>query len=102
MTPAAHLGTMARPPDAAHADTPAPRADVAPLPASAADGTAPLGDRLGELVASMRFLARLPGFLRRPLGPGEARRILGQRLAARERDFLHLVRRTVYGRNDSP
>jgi hypothetical protein len=100
MTPPAHPGTMARPPDEALAETPAPRADVAPLPVT--DGTAPFGHHLGELVAITRFLARLPGFLRRPLGPGEARRILGQRLAARERDFLDLVRRTVYGRDDSP
>jgi hypothetical protein len=88
MTPPAHPGTMARPPDEALAETPAPRADVAPLPVT--DGTAPLVHHLRELVAITRFLARLPGFLRRPLGPGEARRILGQRLAARERDFLDL------------
>ena len=57
---------------------------------------------LDELRIGARFLRRLPGFLRHPLGPDEARELLRCRLATRETDFLALVRRGVYDHPASP
>jgi hypothetical protein len=58
--------------------------------------------RLADVRVGLRFLAKLPGFLRRPVGLAEARAALGRRLERREPDFLDLVRRAVYGRPGSP
>jgi hypothetical protein len=60
------------------------------------------GRLLGEVVEASRLLARLPRFLRRPLEPGDARRILARRLGRRGEDFLDLARRAIYENRDSP
>jgi hypothetical protein len=57
---------------------------------------------LAEVQLAARFLRGLPRFLRRPLAPEEAHAILRRRLARRDADFLHLVRRTVYEHAGSP
>ncbi len=59
-------------------------------------------DVLTDLVTAARLLARLPGFLRRPVGVDEARRELARRLASRDAAFLGLVRRAIYARGESP
>ena len=59
-------------------------------------------DVLADLRAGARVLARLPGFLRRPVGVEEARRELPRRLATRGATFLGVVRRAVYARAESP
>jgi hypothetical protein len=46
--------------------------------------------------------ARLPGFLRRPIGVDDARRALARRLETREGTFLEPVRRTVDARTATP
>jgi hypothetical protein len=51
---------------------------------------------LGEVADGMRLLAALPFYLRQPLIPEHARALLQRRFAARERDFLTLVRTVVY------
>lgn len=56
---------------------------------------------LGDLVVGWRLLWRLPGFLRHPIDPEEARRILHRRLQRRKADFLALLRRAVYGNPSS-
>jgi len=63
-----------------------------------------LGSRipLGDLVAGWRLLSRLPGFLRHPIDPEQARSILRGRLERREADFLALIRRAVYANRSSP
>jgi hypothetical protein len=55
-----------------------------------------------DLCASLRFLARVPAFLRRPFSDAEARAFVRERLAGREAAFLDLVQRAVYARVDSP
>jgi hypothetical protein len=57
---------------------------------------------LREIATGLRFLARLPAFLRRPLTVAEARRISHRRLERRVPDFLALVRAAIYDRPDSP
>jgi hypothetical protein len=59
-------------------------------------------DALTDLRSAARLLARLPGFLRRPVGVDEARRELARRLATRGATFLDIVRRAVYTRGESP
>jgi hypothetical protein len=59
-------------------------------------------DVLADLRAGARLLARLPGFLRHPVGLDEARRELAHRLDRRGEIFLDLVRRAIYARPDSP
>src|SRR6185436_1254105 len=54
------------------------------------------------VVSGARLLARLPGFLRRPVDADDARRTLARRLAARDAGFLELVRRTVYAHAATP
>jgi hypothetical protein len=49
-----------------------------------------------------RFLLGLPGWLRRPIDGATARAVVRARLAARETDFLTLVRRFVYRADRSP
>ena len=63
--------------------------------------TAPLVSR-EDLVTGARFLWRLPGFLRHPITAEQAGAILLRRIEHRERDFLDLVRRTIYGKFPSP
>jgi hypothetical protein len=55
-----------------------------------------------DLGAGIRFLVRLPAFLRHPLTLGDADAILRRRLAAREADFLSLIHRRVYRHPGSP
>lgn len=57
---------------------------------------------LADAALGGRLLARLPGFLRSPLGAAEARAILARRHAARDADFLALVGRLIYGHPGSP
>ena len=57
---------------------------------------------LSDLRSGARLLARLPSFLRRPIGADEARRELTRRLATRGGTFLEFVRRTVYVSATSP
>lgn len=51
---------------------------------------------------AVRFLAALPPLLRNPVTPGQARALLHQRLARRERDFLDLLDRAIYRRANHP
>ena len=55
-----------------------------------------------DVLGGARFLWSLPGFLRRPIGPEQARGILRHRLERREPDFLALIRRLVYEHRPSP
>jgi hypothetical protein len=55
-----------------------------------------------NVLIGARFLRSLPGFLRRPTPPAEARAILRARFEGREANFLALVRRAVYGHAESP
>lgn len=57
---------------------------------------------LGDLVDGVRFLPRLPGFLRHPVTVAEARATLDHRLRHREIDFLALARRAIYDHPASP
>ncbi len=61
-----------------------------------------VGARIADLRVGVGFLSRLPGFLRRPVGPEEARTTLRRRLERRGPDFLALVKRAVYEHPDSP
>jgi hypothetical protein len=65
-------------------------------------GSFAVGARIADVRVGVGFLAKLPGFLRHPVGLEEARATLRRRLERRERDFLELVRRAVYGRPGSP
>jgi hypothetical protein len=60
------------------------------------------GLTLSELYGSLRFLAQVPAFLRRPFSDADARALVRERMAGREASFLELVRREVYERPDSP
>ena len=60
------------------------------------------GLSLAELYTSLRFLAHVPAFLRRPFSDAEARAFVRERVAGREAAFLDLVRRAVYEPADSP
>jgi hypothetical protein len=57
---------------------------------------------LADAFLGARFLARLPAFLRSPVGAAEALAILRRRHAERAPDFLTLARRTVYPHAASP
>jgi hypothetical protein len=57
---------------------------------------------LSDLYTSLRFLAQVPAFLRRPFSDAEARALVRERVAGREATFLDLLRRAVYQRPDSP
>ena len=57
---------------------------------------------LGEAWLGARLVARLPGFLRRPLTVNEARAAVAARLAHREASFLDVVGRRVFERPASP
>lgn len=54
-----------------------------------------------DLETSLRFLARVPAFLRHPFSDGEARALVRGRVAVREAAFLDVVRRAVYEQADS-
>jgi hypothetical protein len=58
--------------------------------------------RLDDLRIGAGFLARLPGYFRRPVGPTEARATLRRRMERREADFLAIVKRGVYDNPASP
>jgi hypothetical protein len=60
------------------------------------------GLSLSEISTTLRFLGRVPAFLRRPFSDAEARALVRDRLSGREAAFLALVRRAVYERGDSP
>jgi hypothetical protein len=55
-----------------------------------------------ELYAGLRFMARVPAFLRRSFTDVEARALVRERLADRATAFLALARRSIYERRDSP
>jgi hypothetical protein len=55
-----------------------------------------------DLALGVRFLRSLPGFLRRPITPQQARRALQQRLEEREAAFLTTARRSIYANQSSP
>ena len=57
---------------------------------------------LSGLYTGLRFLGRVPAFLRRPFSDAEARALVRERLADREAAFLTLARRAIYERRDSP
>jgi hypothetical protein len=63
-------------------------------------GTA--GGFLLDAGAGARFLWRAPAFLRRPIARDEAQAGLRRRREGRERGFLELARRAVYGNTASP
>lgn len=56
---------------------------------------------LAEILAGVRFLRRLPDFLRYRIDVPEARAVLRRRLDDRAADFLSLVRVAVYARPES-
>ena len=56
----------------------------------------------GDVTAGIRLVSELPRFLRRRVTPDRARAIVRERLAARDSDFLSLVRRTVFAQPGSP
>ncbi|HEX2501478.1 MAG TPA: hypothetical protein VHO73_08450 [Methylomirabilota bacterium] len=60
------------------------------------------GLSLAEIFTSLRFLGRVPAFLRRPFSDAEARAFVRERRSGRAAAFLDLVRRGVYERGDSP
>jgi hypothetical protein len=60
------------------------------------------GAWLANAAVGARFLARLPIFVRSPIGATEGRAIIRRRLAERDVDFLALVRHAVYARPTSP
>lgn len=60
------------------------------------------GAWLADAALGARFLARLPAFVRSPIGAAEGRAIIRRRLAERDADFLALVRRAVYAHPTSP
>ena len=55
-----------------------------------------------DIAAGVRFLGRLPSFLRHPIGSAEARAIVRRRLERREADFLAVAERLIYGYDGSP
>ncbi|MBA2448831.1 MAG: hypothetical protein H0V51_12475 [Chloroflexi bacterium] len=60
------------------------------------------GIRLEDVLGGADFLWSLPGFLRRPIDPEEARAILRRRLERRELDFLGVVKWAIYEHAGSP
>ena len=57
---------------------------------------------LSDLAAGTRLFRHLPQFLRRPVSLAHARMTIQHRLASREKDFLALAARFIYGRPASP
>jgi hypothetical protein len=57
---------------------------------------------LRDVSVGVRFLHRLPGFLRRPIDVDRARTIIRRRLEQREANFLSLLRQAVYRQPTSP
>lgn len=57
---------------------------------------------LSDLTAFVSYARRLPRFLARPVGPAEARAQLDAALAAREANFLHVLRDAVFSHARSP
>jgi hypothetical protein len=56
----------------------------------------------GDLLRGAAFFQALERHLRRPVTPDEALAMLRRRLECREKDFLDLVRRTIFGHRGSP
>jgi hypothetical protein len=56
---------------------------------------------IGDLAAGVRLLVGLRSYLRQPIDPAAARRVLAARLDGRTADFLALARR-IYARARSP
>ena len=59
-------------------------------------------DAAGQLVAGAGLLSGLPGLLRWPMQPRQARQILRERLDRRGVDFLRLLEHAVFGNEASP
>ncbi len=57
---------------------------------------------LGQLWAFARYAGRLPGFLRRRVGPDESRRWVEEALARRADNFLLLLEHAVFANAGSP
>jgi len=57
---------------------------------------------MADLKMYVRFALGLRSFLRNPMSPEESLRILHERLANREQNFLDLVRTRIYGYEKSP
>nr|MBA2449283.1 hypothetical protein [Chloroflexota bacterium] len=55
-----------------------------------------------DVLVGARFLWSLPGFLRHPIGPEQARAMLRRRLERREPDFLGVVKWAIYEHAGSP
>jgi hypothetical protein len=55
-----------------------------------------------DVIIGLRFLCRLPSFLRHPVSIAEARVTLRQRLERREADFLTIAKRAIYEHSGSP
>jgi hypothetical protein len=55
-----------------------------------------------DLLSGIRFLRRLPGFLKKPWTLEEARSVLAARFERRTARFLEVVQRLVFGNPDSP
>jgi len=56
----------------------------------------------GDLVMILQILRKLPVYLRNPLTISECRKILHQRLERREKDFLDLIKLSVFANPVSP
>ena len=61
-----------------------------------------LGPLLADASMALKVLARLPGYLRRPLSVTEARETVRRRLESRASDFLDLARRAIFENPASP
>lgn len=59
-------------------------------------------DLLADIVSGVKFISRVPSFVRRPVSLEEAGRALADRLENRERDFLRLARYGIYDNPDNP
>lgn len=57
---------------------------------------------LRDIAVGARFVGRLPGFLRRPIGVDQACAVVQRRFEEREANFLALLRHAVYGQATSP
>jgi hypothetical protein len=55
-----------------------------------------------DILTGARLLRALPTFLRHPVGSDEALGTVRRRLERRERDFLDVAARLIYGNPDSP
>src|SRR5690606_3843848 len=85
------------PPRPRHATTPsAPEPVSGSPPRGKSHARAAVAMTPADVVAGLRFLRDLPPLLRQRLDPDAARATVRQRLAAREQDFLALLRAAVF------